>query len=133
MSRYFAILTAKRSAGVTLEKSLSVGVKTCVFALGELETKLSCIVCNGIPPIIDNLLGNFPHCYKRFISGAFRVFLSCLESDASKPTAASACIPPAAESIIPADNRRRIYGRNFGNSDLNTGLGQDFVVGIISG
>lgn len=37
------------------------------------------------------------------------------------------------DGAIPADNRRRIYGRNFGNSDLNTGLGQDFVVGIISG
>ena len=37
------------------------------------------------------------------------------------------------DGVIPADNRRRIYGRNFGNSDLNTGLGQDFVVGIISG
>lgn len=35
------------------------------------------------------------------------------------------------DPAILTTNRRLVYGRNFGNTDLNGGLGQYFIVGII--
>lgn len=35
------------------------------------------------------------------------------------------------DPAILTNNRRLVYGRNFGNTDLNGGLGQYFIVGII--
>ena len=36
------------------------------------------------------------------------------------------------DPAVISSNRRNIYGRNFGSTDINVGLGQDFILAVVS-